>query len=192
MKLYLVRHGESVANLEGIYAGQMDTPLTDLGRQQALGAGDKLKDIQFDKVFSSDLSRAFETCAIALPGSKPELTPILREYAIGTVQGKPIRDVIVTLSDDPQRVPDYTPYGGEDALMVRARARSFLDLLEKQDYACVAAFTHRGFMNSLLREVFGTAFKSGSVNTENCAIHVFEYNGNMWKLLAINYMTKFS
>lgn len=191
MKLFLVRHGESVANLEGTYAGQMDIPLTDFGRQQALVAGDKLKNIRFDKVFSSDLSRASETCAIALPGSNPEITALLREYAIGTVQGQKISDVKISLPADPQRAPDYTPYGGEDALMVRARARSFLNLLENRDYEYVVAFTHRGFMNSLLREVFGTAFKNGSVKTENCAIHVFEYDGNIWRLLAINYMTEF-
>lgn len=191
MKLFLVRHGESVANLEGTYAGQMDIPLTDLGRQQALAAGDKLRNIKFDKVFSSDLSRASETCVIALPDSEPELMPILREYAIGSVQGQKISDVKISLPDDPQPAPDYTPYGGEDALMVRARARSFLNLLESRDYECAVAFTHRGFMNSLLREVFGTAFKSGSVKTENCSIHVYEYDGNMWRLLAVNYMTEF-
>ena len=191
MKLFLVRHGQSEANLGHYYTGQMDVRLTDLGRQQAAEAGRKLRNIKFDKVFSSDLCRAWETCKIALPGCEPEKTPLLREYDVGIVQGRELGSIKLSIPDDPQRAPDYTPYGGEDASMVRARARSFLTSLEGKGYENVAAFAHYGFMNCVLREVFGTKIRNGSIKTDNCAIYVVENDADTWQLLAVNYMTEF-
>lgn len=153
-------------------------PLTDLGRQQAAVAGDKLMNIHFHKVFSSDFSRASETCAIALPDSNPEITPLQREYAIGTVQGRKIGEVKLPLPADSQKASDYTPFGGEDAYMVRARAWRFLSSLEDKGYEYVAAFAHYGFMNCVLWEVFGTKIQNGPIKTDNCAIHVLEYDGS--------------
>lgn len=191
MKLFLVRHGQSVANLDTYYTGQSDVPLTNLGRKQAAQVGVKLANITFDKVYTSDLSRAAETCEIALPNKTAEKTVLLREYDVGSIQGCPYDKLRLVQPDDPQRAPDYTPYGGEDAMMVRARARHFLTSLEDSDYAYVAAFTHQGFIYAMLREIFGTRFRSGTVETDNCSVHVFEYDGNIWKVLAINYMTAF-
>lgn len=191
MKLYLVRHGQSVANLHKYYTGQQDVPLTDLGKEQAVEAGRKLVDIQFDKVYTSDLSRAAETCAIALPAETPEKSKLLREYDVGTIQGCPYKERKLIEPDDPQRSPDYTPFGGEDAMMVRARARAFLSSLENTGYDTVAAFTHQGFIYSVFREVFGTRFTGGSIKTDNCSIHVFEFDGKIWKVLSINYRTDF-
>ena len=190
MKLYLVRHGQSVANLHAYYTGQCDAPLTDLGRQQAAEAAKKLEHLKFDKVYTSDLSRAAETCAIALPGAEAEKTALLREYDVGSIQGVAYKDLSLPQPDDPQRAPDYTPYGGEDALMVRARARKFLTMLEEEGNETVAGFTHMGFIYAVLREIFGTRFNNGTVQTGNCAVHVFEFDGKIWKVTAINYMTE--
>ncbi len=60
--ILLVRHGESTANLEGLYAGSYDPPLTPLGHAQAeCTANFLLRNYKIDAVFSSDLDRAYET-----------------------------------------------------------------------------------------------------------------------------------
>jgi len=61
MKLFLVRHGESQANKQNITQGQLDSNLTDLGIDQAKKLANRLKDYDFDIVYSSDLKRAVET-----------------------------------------------------------------------------------------------------------------------------------
>ena len=61
MKLFLVRHGQTVSNVAGVYAGQTDVILTDAGRAQAMKIRPILEKFQFDKVYSSDLSRAIDT-----------------------------------------------------------------------------------------------------------------------------------
>ena len=66
MKLFLVRHGQTTANQQKIYAGQTDVLLTEQGRQEAESIRPILEKFTFDRVYSSDLTRARRT-AEALP-----------------------------------------------------------------------------------------------------------------------------
>ena len=60
--LLLIRHGQSVANLENVFAGHLDKPLTELGLQQArLTAGFIKENFAVDAVYASDLARAYVT-----------------------------------------------------------------------------------------------------------------------------------
>ena len=92
MKIYFVRHGESVNNITGRYTGWMDIDLTDKGREDALRARALLKDLSFDRVYASDLKRARETAEIALPGVSYEVTPLIREIDVGDVAGTRFAD----------------------------------------------------------------------------------------------------
>ena len=66
MRFYLVRHGQSEANVLNLIAGHSNHPLTDSGKQQAKTLGKELleKEIKFDRVYSSDIRRAAETARI--------------------------------------------------------------------------------------------------------------------------------
>ncbi len=189
MKLFLIRHGQSEANLKTNYTGQTDVALTELGRAQATAAGAILAPYHFDKVYASDLQRARTTCECALPGVEYETLALLREYDVGKLAGVPIGSVKRIQSEDPADRPDYTDYGGENARMVCDRARTFLRMLEKEPYDCVAAFSHFGFINCILRTVLGTSFESNRIFTSNCAVHIIEYDGERWRILALNYGT---
>lgn len=60
--LLLIRHGETWANRESVFAGFTDTKLTDVGYQQAEKTADfVMEKYNVDKVYASDLMRAFET-----------------------------------------------------------------------------------------------------------------------------------
>lgn len=65
-KLVIFRHGQTEFNAKKLMTGQADVPLTDLGKEQAHKAGKAMKHISFDKVYSSNLSRAHETASRAL------------------------------------------------------------------------------------------------------------------------------
>ena len=188
MKLFVIRHGQSEANLGRRYTGQFDTPLTELGRQQAAALQPVLAQYKFDMVFSSDLQRAANTCANALPGADVELTSLLREYDVGTLVGKTWEEVGNFQPEDPAMRPDYTAFKGENVEMVCDRVREFLHKLEESDYEYVAAFSHFGFMKCMLRVVLGAAFDHRAVLAENCAIYVFDYDGSRWSICALNYM----
>jgi len=64
MSIYIVRHGETDWNREGIYQGHTDTPLNEDGRKTAERLGHTLSKIKISCIYSSDLLRARETAEI--------------------------------------------------------------------------------------------------------------------------------
>ena len=75
--LVLVRHGQSQWNLENRFTGWVDVPLSKKGIEEAISAGQKLKDIKFDKMYVSHQLRAIQTLHYILIKSKDERTPIV-------------------------------------------------------------------------------------------------------------------
>src|SRR4051794_39096147 len=63
-EVILIRHGQSTANASGVWQGQLDFPLSYQGRLQAVHAGRALKGANISDIYSSPLSRAFETAEI--------------------------------------------------------------------------------------------------------------------------------
>lgn len=63
-EVILIRHGQSTANASGVWQGQLDFPLSELGREQARHAGGALARERIDAVYSSPLSRARQTAEI--------------------------------------------------------------------------------------------------------------------------------
>lgn len=88
--IYVVRHGETEANLKGILQGHKDFPLTKKGINQAQTLAKKLSKIKFDEAFSSDLLRAHRTAKIIALEHKliVKTTEKLRERGFGHYEGK--------------------------------------------------------------------------------------------------------
>jgi 2,3-bisphosphoglycerate-dependent phosphoglycerate mutase len=90
--LALVRHGQSQWNLENRFTGWVDVPLTDLGREEARRAGERLKGIRFEVAYTSVLARAQETLDIILEVLGQKDIPVVRDKALnerhyGALQG---------------------------------------------------------------------------------------------------------
>ena len=98
LKIYIARHGQNVDNANGILNGHRDEPLTAKGVEQAHEIADKIKQagITFDFVYSSPLSRAFETAKIISETNHspvPETESLLIERDFGVMTGKKIADI---------------------------------------------------------------------------------------------------
>jgi len=87
---YIVRHGETDWNKKRIAQGHKDIPLNETGELQAKEAAIKLRNIQFDLAFSSDLLRAKRTAEIIILNRDLEIktTKALREKKLGTLEGQ--------------------------------------------------------------------------------------------------------
>src|ERR1700722_14975834 len=90
-KLVLVRHGQSLWNLEDRFTGWVDVPLTTLGRDEARLAGRKLSAIHLDVAYTSSLTRAQVTLQVMLDTLGIDL-PVIRDEALnerhyGDLQG---------------------------------------------------------------------------------------------------------
>ena len=77
-KLILVRHGQSQWTLENRFTGWVDAPLTDKGKEEALRAGQLIKEsgLQFEKAYTSYLQRAIRTLWTILEVSEQSWIPV--------------------------------------------------------------------------------------------------------------------
>ena len=93
VNIYLCRHGQSTANSQGVLAGHTDSPLNEVGRQQAkeLARLAKGANLSFDHIYTSPLSRALETAEIIAKITKspaPEVMEDLIEREFGILTGR--------------------------------------------------------------------------------------------------------
>ncbi|MFI5241135.1 MAG: histidine phosphatase family protein [Microgenomates group bacterium] len=95
-KIYITRHGESVANTEGIYQGQTyNTDLSPLGKKQAKQLANLFKNIHLDRIIASPLKRTYQTAKNVADVKKMELIikPIVMETNHGEWEGKHKEDI---------------------------------------------------------------------------------------------------
>src|SRR5438094_8892462 len=118
--LVLVRHGQSLWNLENRFTGWVDVPLTEKGREEARRAGQLIGDIRFDVAYTSVLARAEETLDIILMGLG-QRPPVIRDQALnerhyGDLQGLNKADTAKRYGDQQvklwRRSYDVAPPGG--------------------------------------------------------------------------------
>lgn len=86
--VYLARHGETAWSLSGQYTGLTDLPLTERGERTAWRLGERLRELNFAKVFSSPLVRAARTCELAGFGAVAEVDHDLVEWNYGQFEGR--------------------------------------------------------------------------------------------------------
>lgn len=125
-RLILVRHGQTPANINRVWHGSTDTPLTELGHHQAARLGAHFPNIlAADVIYASPLQRARNTAqAIASPlNIDVNLDPRLREFSLGEWEGFRFDDI--SNHYDPEgriyKDPDFSAPGGESQRMVKKR-----------------------------------------------------------------------
>lgn len=186
MELYLVRHGESQANANNQLVGWYNVPLTEKGVADARAAGEKLRDIEFEKVYASDLMRACQTCENALPGVEYEKTPLIREIYVGEFEGlyydQNPDDELHRKFKACDAVRDYSAYGGESHQTQLERVRAFLEMLPECYSGNVAAFVHAGVLECVLHYLFGHRVSNQALAFQNGVICVLEWTGVRWRL----------
>ena len=138
MRIYVIRHGETLLNYKGVLQGWLDVSLNEKGKEEARKTGEGLKGIIFKKAFSSPLIRAKETTKIILEASGNLTTPLRLENRIkeinfgeyeGQVYKKPNGEIdnedIKKFFKDPLQ-GDGATKGGETTYQVMERTQSFI------------------------------------------------------------------
>lgn len=123
--LYLVRHGQTVFNTRGLIQGRSDSPLTELGREQARAAARWLREhgVSCAEAFSSPMERACATTELLWAGFYLRLTG-LSERSFGDLEGTEVRQLPKPLADYPAR------FGGESLRAVEERlSRTMLRIM---------------------------------------------------------------
>ena len=144
-----VRHGQSTANLECIFAGHTDVPLTELGHKQAQNTAKFLQNYPICSIYSSDLTRSMQTAAPTAGLHNLTIIPDreLREIFAGEWEGRAYQELVEKFDEsftvwrtDCGRAH---PEGGESTLELGTRIYREVDrLMELHRGKCFAIFTH--------------------------------------------------
>lgn len=185
-ELILVRHGQSVANAAGVWQGRMDFPLSDKGKDQALHTGRLLARSHLDALFSSPLSRAYETAQIISRESgfkgTVEMNAGLVERAGGLLEGTTREDREArdpALVEKLESLPEeerWSVVGAETDEEVLARfGGAISEILESNPEALgIVVVSHGGSLRAFLKHLFGDVL-SGPRRTPNASVTRISY-----------------
>ncbi len=194
-RIILVRHGETVWNLEGRYQGQEDTPLSPRGLEQGRRLAEALRDVPIDACVASPLERALQTCRMCAErhGLPVETDARLLEIHHGAWEGMLAGDIAARYPEAyaawhsaPQLV--QMP-GGESLEDVRRRARAAFD-----DYAArfagrsVLVAAHDAVNKAVICDLLGLDLSHfWQIKQDNTCINVLEcQDDGRWRIVLLN------
>ncbi len=162
----MTRHGETEWNTVRRMQGQLDSPLTEHGIQQAVWLKERLKDDDIDVIYASPLGRAHETACIIAEGRDIEIINRneLKEVYFGSWEGQLLEDVEKTHKEtnyyfwnEPEK---YVPFDGESFEDLLARSeRFFIEVIRESEHRNILVVAHAVVLKSLLAYTRGVNIK---------------------------------
>ncbi len=194
MRLWFIRHGETEHNINGIFQGQLDTELTDVGRRQAEATARALARVPFARILASDLKRAFHTAEHIAGGRDISVEPDarLREMHYGVLQGVAYGDFQAVLRSHGVgeswgrgvfSVDGAAPPGGESLADLVERTTAFIADVTQGDQpeAEIAVVTHGGTIRTMMTELLGMDPQARhALKLGNCGVTCFSREEEGW------------
>ncbi|MCM0757079.1 MULTISPECIES: alpha-ribazole phosphatase [Sporomusa] len=198
-KLIIVRHGQTLWNLERKYQGHSDIALTDTGLKQAQAVAERLAEEAIAAVYASDLSRAYKTAGYI--AAKHNLTvhtvPQLREIKFGDWEGLTYEEISVRwpgllgklwTTPDELQIP-----GGETFHQLKARAYTAIEkIVADHPDQTVAVVAHGGTIGTILCAVLDIHLNHvWSIRQDNTAVNIIEYYDGRPTITLLNCVSHF-
>ena len=185
MKIYFVRHGETLWNKEKKIQGQSDIPLNEYGIELAHVTADAMKDISFDIVYSSPLLRAKETADILVKDRNLEVYTDSRlvEMSFGEGEGESLPEIHthpeMKLHNFIHNPGEYIPpIGGETFEELYIRCKSFIDeviLPAESKYDSMLIVGHGALIRGFIHNITNRPTKDFWIVThKNCSVTIVE------------------
>ena len=187
MNLYVIRHGETDWNVQRRLQGQADISLNEKGRRLAAETAEALRDVSFEAVYSSPLSRAMETAEIILRDREVPIIqePRLMEISFGLFEGEEMTlenprlqgNGFMNFFTAPDRY--IAPEGGETFRQVCDRTTEFLrELTARKDLEGknILISSHGAAIKGMLSTLYPADIKDfwhGGVH-KNCAVSLIQ------------------
>lgn len=180
-RLILIRHGETDYNLQNRYCGFSNPSLNNRGIWQSKRLARRLKDVKIDKVYSSDLKRAYQTAEIIFENNSIEGLADFREMNFGLFDGLKYEEITKIYPklyrnwiDNPIKVKIPDGEGLKD-LSERVKKRlSFI--LSQHEGKTLAVVTHGGPIRIVLCEALKFDLKMfWQVEQEAAALNIIDY-----------------
>lgn len=191
MNIYFTRHGQTEWNVIGKLQGWGNSNLTEKGIESAKRLGNRLKNVDFDLVFSSPQQRALETAKLIRGNKDTEIKTMddLREIGFGSWEGMEIKDIKETYADEfdtyLNRPHLYEPIDGESFLDVDKRVKNVLDEILSTKAENILIVSHGVTIKVLTSIIKGIPLEDlyqipVQVGT---ALNICEYNGDKLRFI---------
>ncbi len=195
-RVVLIRHGETEWNRDRRIQGQTDTPLSALGRQQALAIGQRLKRERFTAIYASDLQRAWDTAQAigqaALAERPDAVQPVadrrLREMDFGEWEGKTSAEIAASHPEaharSKHRDADFRIPGGESFRDLYERTvDAVTSLVDAHPGGTLCVVAHGGILDMMYRHTHAIALDQPRVfSLYNAAYNCLEHEGGRFRL----------
>lgn len=194
LRIYFVRHGETVWNTLKIFQGRSNSPLTELGVEQAKKLSQHLKDIDFKKVYSSPQDRALQTTKLLLGDKNMEITTIdeFQEINMGKVEGIPRekfeKNYPIEYHNFWNNAMDYNPsaYNGESYEEILHRVKLGLEkLIKENNDGNILVISHGVTLKAIFNIINEKGIDEFSKQPvpENTSTTIVEYDSNGFKII---------
>jgi broad specificity phosphatase PhoE len=197
MNVYLIRHGQTEGNLQGYHQGWGNVALTETGVAQAEELQKSFAGKKIDRIISSDLNRARQTCSIIFGDRESgtiEYDARLREINNSVLEGKK-RDEMYRIwgrdyIENCYKL-DFSAYGGESAQSMLDRTADFLRDLEKDiSSENIAVVTHGGTIHAILSNILKMPLYTPLLRIDNCSVTKLKFKDGLWSVSYINKTVK--
>ena len=187
-QLFLVRHGRTGWNKEGVFRGTKDVPLDEVGKEEALLVGGRLKGEAIRAVYSSPLSRAKETAQAIAEFHSLEVQCLddLIDLHFGEWEGLSLKEVQKQYPDLYQewlKTPHQVCFpGGEGLAAVRSRSTGAIeDIITRHPQEAVALVSHRVVLKVLICALLGLDNSHfWNITQDTTAINCFHHRNGTW------------
>lgn len=195
-KLILIRHAETEGNLNGVWNGVTDAPLTPRGLEQIAETARHMAtfiDVHpLDHFYVSPMGRTRATAAAISEQIRMDslVEHDLREFDLGDWEGRAMQELaeVENLWGRWEADPTYAPPNGESPFSFQARSLQIIDtLITRHANETILAVTHGGVIGNVLGRWFGAGQNDWAKwEPHNCAISVLEFDGRTWGGTLIN------
>ncbi len=181
MKIYLIRHGQTTGDLENRYGGDYDDQLTDEGNTQAAHLANKLKDTEFNIIFSSPKIRAQQVAKVLsseLGYEQKTLDNLKERNQYGVLTGLTKDEAKEKYPELVEEVKNYRNQieKAESYEEFKERVNQVWEEITNSSHSTIAVVTHGGVIRTIFREIL----KSGEIDVADCGYAIITFdNGNL-------------
>ena len=192
--IYVIRHGQTAWNKEEIFRGRSDVPLDETGLKQAEFAGEYLKEIRIDAIYSSPLSRAWQTAEKIgqLHDLKVNLLGGIVDMSFGNWEGRSLKE-IQEIDQETYRMWREEPHlvklpGGETLEEVKVRSMAALEeVIQRHSRKTVVLVSHRVICKVLICAILGLDNSHfWQITQDTTAINLIRYKEGKYILSLLN------
>lgn len=194
MKIYLIRHSESIDDIENCYGGIADFDLTENGKDKVKESRKEIDNYRIEKIYTSPYKRAYQTAQILNENIKVEMKVIddireLNSHGIRSGVNKELAKNIFSYVFQKEEYKNTGYYlgktflGGEDIEEFDKRVKEAIDfiIIDSQGLDSIAIVTHGGVHRSIFKNILKINKKIEEI--DDVATTILEYNNGKFGII---------